>query len=83
MKKYIQCYIEIEGMHRWENAPRRFEYLSHLHRHTFKIRTVFEVIDDDRQIEFIQRNEILKTFFCKSLEMKKVSAILAGWRVSI
>lgn len=65
MKKYIQCYIEIEGMHRWENAPRRFEYLSHLHRHTFKIRTVFEVIDDNRQIEFIQKERDIKNFLLK------------------
>lgn len=62
MRKYVQCYTEIEGMHFWKEAPDAYKYLSNIHRHTFKIRTVFEVCKDNREIEFIQKERDIKNF---------------------
>ncbi len=51
--------LEIEGFHHYPNAPEQVEFLSHNHRHTFKIKAGYEVSDLNREKEiFIERENI-------------------------
>lgn len=44
--------FDFVGLHRWLNAPREVAYLSHMHRHLFKVRVEVDVEHHDREIEF-------------------------------
>lgn len=57
---------KIEGFHRWKNAPEQVAFLRDPHRHVFEITCLFEVYDDDREIEiFMKQWEIEKYLFQK------------------
>lgn len=50
---------DVIGFHQWTNAIDEVKFLSHKHRHIFRIRCAFEVGHDDREIEiFLKEDEI-------------------------
>ncbi len=53
MKREVITYNEIEGFHKYANAPQWVGYLSALHRHIFVIRCWAEVSHNEREIEII------------------------------
>lgn len=53
MKTYILIKTQIEGFHKWSNAPKKVNFLQKLHRHLFYIKSKIEVYHDDRELEFI------------------------------
>lgn len=62
MKRYVICAIDVEGFHRWPDAPSNLEYLRSRHRHIFQIRMEFEVSHGDREIEINLRQSEVKRF---------------------
>lgn len=72
----------LEGWHRWPNASRRRDYLEGLHRHLFHVRVEIGVSGSDREIEFHDLLEdvksILDTFplrkeSCSSLSCEQLA----------
>ena len=51
MKRQVIIHNDIEGFHRYPNAPSFCKYLSHRHRHIFNIRSYFNVSHNEREIE--------------------------------
>jgi hypothetical protein len=49
----ILCRFQVEGFHRWPEAPGDVVFLSYEHRHVFHVQATKEVAGDDREIEFI------------------------------
>lgn len=45
--------FNVEGMHRWLDAPVEFSYLAYPHRHLFYFEVEIEVKHENREIEFI------------------------------
>lgn len=55
----IQTKNDVEGFHRWEQAPKEVAFLRDTHRHTFEIYCQFEVSHEEREIEiFLKQWEI-------------------------
>jgi len=60
MKNTVIIQFNIDGFHNYPNAPKKVEFLSLNHRHTFKIKAGFNVKDLNREIEiFIARDELI------------------------
>ena len=56
LKTTVIVSIDVEGIHRWENAKHIFPevgFLSDYHRHIFTFKASLEVFHDDRDKEFI------------------------------
>lgn len=51
MKVFVTT--QFEGMHRWKDAPEQVDFLRSYHRHMFHVRLEVEVVEEDREIEFI------------------------------
>lgn len=47
---WVTC--QFEGWHAWPDAPELRVYLSSPHRHLFKVLVELEVFHDDREVEF-------------------------------
>lgn len=62
MKRYIYVTTQFEGIHRYQDAPDRVNYLRNYHRHLFKIRLQVEVEHNERDIEFIMFKQDLETY---------------------
>lgn len=45
--------FQMEGFHRWEDAPKEVEFLRHNHRHMFHFEVEKQVSHHDRDIEII------------------------------
>lgn len=60
MKRYVICAIDVEGFHRWPDAPDNLDYLRDRHRHIFQIRMEFEVSHGDREIEINERQQEIR-----------------------
>ncbi len=59
LKKTVILDIDVEGFHRWEQAPDEVSFLRHRHRHLFRIRAGVEVIESDREKEiFIMQGHL-------------------------
>lgn len=59
MKQYVICAVDVEGFHRWPDAPMEVSYLRDRHRHIFQIRIEFEVSHGDREIEInLQQSQV-------------------------
>lgn len=52
---HIETLNQIEGFHRWPDAPEECGYLTAKHRHIFLIRCEFEVAHLDRDIELVMQ----------------------------
>ena len=50
---YVKAKVEFEGIHQWDDAPERVEYLNYPHRHIFTIIAKKKVEHGDRDVEFI------------------------------
>ena len=55
MKIAVITHNEIEGFHRWPDAPEYLGYLRERHRHVFVIECLFRVTKEDRQTEIITK----------------------------
>ena len=51
MKLFVTT--QFEGLHRWKDAPDEVAFLRAYHRHIFHIRFEVEVVEEDRELEFI------------------------------
>jgi len=54
MKTLVIATLQVEGVHRWPNAPDAVGYLREAHRHVFHITVKKKVSHSDREIEIIQ-----------------------------
>jgi hypothetical protein len=50
---FVVARVELEGFHRWENAPVEARWLRDQHRHIFVVKAWAAVNHDDRDREFI------------------------------
>lgn len=62
MKTKIYIQTQHEGIHYWEKAPEDVGFLKYPHRHLFKVKVIFEVSHNDRQLEFFQIKRKLDKF---------------------
>lgn len=62
IQTFVICALQVEGFHRWPNAPEDPElaFLRDRHRHVFHIRMEFKVRHNDRAIEIIQMENRVK-----------------------
>jgi len=51
---FVVYTFTVEGMHRWIDAPEKYEYLRAAHHHYFVFTIEVEVRHDDREIEIIE-----------------------------
>lgn len=61
----VITYNQIEGYHRWKDAPEAVSLLRHRHRHIFHIRCWFEVTHEDREYEIIMTQWQIEDFLKK------------------
>lgn len=60
MKNTVIIHLDIEGFHNYPNAPKIVEFLSLKHRHTFKVKAGYKVLELNRELEiFICRDEVI------------------------
>lgn len=52
MSATVQIRTQVEGLHRWPDAPAQVGFLRNAHRHLFKVEVEFSVKDLDREYEF-------------------------------
>lgn len=62
MRRQVITYNQVEGFHRYPNAPKRCGFLRYKHRHVFEIRCKFEVSSNDREIEIITKQWEIDNF---------------------
>ena len=48
----VQVTARFVGFHRWKDAPDRYDYLRHWHRHEFHVEMMVEVAGLNREVEF-------------------------------
>lgn len=65
MKTNILITLQIEGFHRWENAPEEVDFLRHRHRHIFHFEIEKTVTHNDRDIEIILFKRKIKDYLYK------------------
>lgn len=64
MKREIITYNEIQGFHKYPDAPDGVGYLSNEHRHVFVIRCRAEVSHNEREIEINTEQDKIEKFLC-------------------
>jgi hypothetical protein len=52
--------LTFEGKHRWRAAPVMVEFLRHLHRHVFHVRTDVQQMEGDRELEYFILRGVVK-----------------------
>lgn len=62
-KRTARCQFQIEGFHRWKEAPEDVSYLRHDHRHMFHAEVFIEVSHNDREVEIITLQHKAKRYF--------------------
>lgn len=55
--------FQVEGFHRWPDAPEPRAYLAQSHRHLFHVEVQIEVFHDDREIEFHDLLDFTRSVF--------------------
>lgn len=65
MTREVVTYNEIQGFHKYPNAPERVGYLSYWHRHVFVIRAWANVSHNEREIEIITLQDKLQDSLVK------------------
>lgn len=65
MSNYIWITAEKEFMHHYPDAPRTVSFLRNEHRHNFKFKIYFEVNSDNRELEFIIIQRLIKGILFK------------------
>jgi hypothetical protein len=64
--KTVLIQLEVEGFHYYPNAPKRVNFLSLNHRHTFIIKAAFEVEDMNREKEIFIEREYIREYLNES-----------------
>lgn len=62
-KRSIFVSLQVEGSHRYKEAPQEVAFLRSYHRHMFGVRVKMEVFHDDRELEFILVKRFIQRFF--------------------
>lgn len=62
MKTFITVTNQVEGIHRYENAPVEVEFLRNDHRHMFYIKSKIQVFNEDRELEFIMVKHLINKY---------------------
>lgn len=62
MKIQVITNIDIEGFHRWADAPDKVDFLRFRHRHLFNIKCYFNVENPDRELEIFMLEWKLKDY---------------------
>lgn len=57
----IEVKFELPGIHYWPDAPPEREYLGKPHRHLFHFELALQVKDDDREVEYHDLLDDLRT----------------------
>jgi hypothetical protein len=65
MKISVIVEFEIDGFHKYPNAPKEVEFLSLKHRHMFNIKAGFEVVGLNRDKEIFIERELIKNYLIK------------------
>lgn len=68
MKREVITYNEIQGFHKYPDAPAGVGYLSYKHRHVFIIRTRSEVTHNEREIEVITLQQKIENCLAKEFD---------------
>lgn len=55
--------LDLVGFHRWPDAPPARDYLVNRHRHTFRVRVDVLVAHDERDIEFHDLTDAVRTWW--------------------
>lgn len=64
MKIQVIVQFPIEGFHNYPNAPEKVNFLSFNHRHTFKVKAAYNVINLNREVEiFLCRDELISYLY--------------------
>lgn len=66
MKVTVIIQFEIEGFHRYLNAPDEVRFLSDNHRHTFIIKAGYLVEDLNREKEIFIERDFIKTYLTET-----------------
>lgn len=66
MKSTVIIQFEIEGFHRYLNAPDEVNFLSYNHRHTFVIKAGYLVSDLNREKEIFIERDFIKTYLIET-----------------
>jgi len=66
MKSEVIIGFNIEGFHNYPDAPFEVNFLSYIHRHTFKITCGYEVSDLNREKEIFIYRDILIDYLQES-----------------
>jgi hypothetical protein len=66
MKSIVIIQFEIEGFHYYPNAPKRVEFLSEIHRHTFVVKAGYLVKDLNREKEIFIERDYIKEYLTES-----------------
>jgi hypothetical protein len=51
--RFIEVNFQVEGLHRWKEAPPQVAFLRNYHRHIFHFHVKRDVRENNREIEFI------------------------------
>lgn len=62
-KTVVRSKFQVEGFHRWPNAPEDVKYLRDDHRHMFHVEVLVEVTHHDRDVEIITLKHKAKKIF--------------------
>lgn len=62
MKATVIIQFEVDGFHRYLNAPEEVNFLSNNHRHTFKIKAGYSVTDLDREKEIFMERDFIREY---------------------
>ena len=68
--KWIIIKLDLEALHKWNDAYEEISFLANLHRHIFNIKVYVQVNHDDRDIEFIDLKHKLLAYLDSVLEKK-------------
>lgn len=70
--------FQLEGFHKWDQAPNEVDFLRERHRHMFHFKVEKEVAHDDRDIEIILFKRKVETYLIKKYGRRHESSI-AWW----
>ena len=61
LDKKVKVGVTVAGVHNWPEAPEHRGYLAHPHRHEFRIFAIYAVRHADRDVEFHDAQDSLRT----------------------
>ena len=63
------------AFHNWPGAPQEVEFLRSLHRHIFRVKVVWKVEHDNRDLEFFIQKEKLNKFLQENFSNKNLIGV--------